>query len=385
MLAYFYPPVVAGGEVILRQTSRALVRRGHSVSVHVTDFGDLALTRRVQAPPREEDEGVRVVRHRARRLPDPNPLEKSCWAPGLRTALREPADLLVVHGYPSQQLGLAVRDGRPFVVQNYLTGQDVAALAQPDSRRRWLRAQIWRRQVVPQLARARALIVDTRAAFDGLQALYGLDNLTLHPGSMVEPDELDPERPTDRAGVSVDEVLVLAPSRVARMKGLDLLARALHHLPAHFRGVAVGPVEDPALLADALALAPPGRLVHVERSREEFLGLLGSADVVVLPSRGEASGGVAMEALALGVPTVVSERVENARDLYGAQAVLVNPDDPVALAGALEEALARPQSHWRQARAFLRRHFAVERSVDRLERIYATALDGGDVARAGWT
>ena len=36
--AYFYPPCVGGGEVILQHQAEELVRRGHEVHVHVTPY-----------------------------------------------------------------------------------------------------------------------------------------------------------------------------------------------------------------------------------------------------------------------------------------------------------------------------------------------------------
>src|SRR5690606_13974896 len=112
--------------------------------------------------------------------------------------------------------------------------------------------------------------------------------------------------------------------------------------------------------------------------RVRFLGLVGpervaalmrAARVVVLPSRSENFPLVVLEALAAGAP-LVATRVggipEAVRD--GREALLVPPDDPAALAGALARVLADPALRARLAAAALARSdaFSEARIVDRV-------------------
>jgi glycosyltransferase involved in cell wall biosynthesis len=74
-------------------------------------------------------------------------------------------------------------------------------------------------------------------------------------------------------------------------------------------------------------------------------GVYAAADLFVLPSRFEPWGAVVNEAIACGLPIVVTDQVGCAPDLVrpGENGWIVPADDWKALAGALEEALAEPQ------------------------------------------
>jgi glycosyltransferase involved in cell wall biosynthesis len=134
--------------------------------------------------------------------------------------------------------------------------------------------------------------------------------------------------------------------------------------------VAVGrlvPQKNHALAVEALALLPDVRLAilgegelrgELERLVEER-GLAGrivlpgvradaraivaAADVLVLPSRWEGLPLVVLEALAAGTP-VVATAVRGVRELLadGSTGLLVDPDDPAALAAAVRRVLAEP-------------------------------------------
>ncbi len=126
----------------------------------------------------------------------------------------------------------------------------------------------------------------------------------------------------------------------------------------------------PDVLLDAIALLPreppcavlvagdgplrPQMEAHPAADRARFAGfvqppevarLLAASDVLVLPSRYETWGAVAQEALAAGIPVILSERVGSAPDLLAgddAPGEIVPVDDAAALAAAIERVLARP-------------------------------------------
>jgi phosphatidylinositol alpha-mannosyltransferase len=77
-------------------------------------------------------------------------------------------------------------------------------------------------------------------------------------------------------------------------------------------------------------------------SEEEKLSRLAAADVLCAPSLGgESFGMVLLEAMAAGTLVVASD-IDGYRAAVGTAGVLVPPGDPLALAGALEAALAVP-------------------------------------------
>jgi glycosyltransferase involved in cell wall biosynthesis len=124
--------------------------------------------------------------------------------------------------------------------------------------------------------------------------------------------------------------------RLVPVKGVDVLLHALDHLSTRVRVVIAG--AGPERHTD-----PRARFLgEIDAARRDTL--LREASVVVIPSRvlpnGRSEGVplVALEALAAGVP-VVASAVGGLRDL---PIVHVPPDDPRALAGAIDHVLASP-------------------------------------------
>jgi glycosyltransferase involved in cell wall biosynthesis len=148
-----------------------------------------------------------------------------------------------------------------------------------------------------------------------------------------------------RAELSIPDgtPVVLYVGRLAPVKGVDLLLRAFGALPSGPRLVLVGPEADARHAAALRRLA--GELGVA--SRVHFAGVrhapavreaLADADLFVLPSRRECFGAAAAEAVAAGLPVVVTEEAGVApivRDRAG----LVVAAEPEAIAGALRRLL----------------------------------------------
>lgn len=407
--AYFYPPCIGGGEVILQHQAEELARRGHQIHVHCTAYRDIACSS--EAPAGDSVEGgVHVHRARSALLPFHNPLEKDAVTPGLIAACCLPADLQVCVGFPSLHLDaldarrrVRRRLGRPsppLIVQNYITADFLSEILDarspgarsPDSRssnkpsiNKRLRAAYWRRHVQGQLARADLVIADSPAAGAALSSRLSLNNVATHIGMAVDPAEFDAVTPAQIAearaamGLSADPAAryLLAPSRISRQKGVDLLLEAAAPLLREDPCLQVaicGPVNEPEFAAGVRAQAAKiGAQAKIgELPRPLFVALMRGAAAICLPSRGETVGGVAFEAMYAGVPAVVSAAVEAAREDYlrdGSCGWLVPPEDPAALRAALAEILADgPGVHLRvgAARAMVERRFTWGASVDRL-------------------
>jgi glycosyltransferase involved in cell wall biosynthesis len=159
--------------------------------------------------------------------------------------------------------------------------------------------------------------------------------LELHP---LAADRVHVAEPgVDAAGLATGTApggQLLCVAAVIPGKGHDVLLDALATLAdLSWRCVCVGTLErDPAFaerlrrrgLAD---FAGPRTGADLDRT-------YAAADLLVLPSRGEAYGMVVTEALARGVPVVASD-VGGVPEALGRGGLLVRPDDPAALAGAL--------------------------------------------------
>lgn len=155
-------------------------------------------------------------------------------------------------------------------------------------------------------------------------------------------------------GVGQDQIVVGWVGRLIPIKGCDVFVRAFAKLDvASARAVIVGDgPERPALetLRDELGLR--GRVLFAG-SRAQAARLFRAFDVFALSSRSEGTPITLLEAMAAGVP-VVAAAVGAIPDLFPRdEAVLVPPEDPVALATAIRRSLADPDAARVRAHAAL--------------------------------
>ncbi|HEU5150027.1 MAG TPA: glycosyltransferase [Iamia sp.] len=155
--------------------------------------------------------------------------------------------------------------------------------------------------------------------------------------------------------------VVLFVGRLQRLKGLDVVVRALGQTWARDAVLVVcgGPsgadgaatVEEVHALVAEHGLADRVRFV-APRPHHQLSSLYRAADVVAVPSRSESFGLVALEAAACGRPVVaadvggLSTLVEHRRT-----GLLVGSRDPAAWASALDSVLCLPERAERMGRA----------------------------------
>ena len=183
------------------------------------------------------------------------------------------------------------------------------------------------------------------------------------------------------------EPRLLAIGRLIEIKGLDTLLRALaaarHDVPATLDLAGSGPLEgDLRRLASGLGLDDAVRFLgHVS----PVAPLLEGSLALVVPSRGEGFGMVALEAMERS-RAVVASAVGGLPELVadGETGLLVPPDDVEALRAAIVRVAADLDAAAAMGAAGRRRalaEFPEERPADRLDAIYRTAL----ARRNRWT
>jgi glycosyltransferase involved in cell wall biosynthesis len=134
---------------------------------------------------------------------------------------------------------------------------------------------------------------------------------------------------------------LLCVGAVAPHKGHDILLEALGRLGSvDWTCTVAGSLEaDPAFAARMVATAAPFG------SRVRLTGVLDDAEldaeyrrsgVLVAPSRTESFGMAIAEARARGLPVIAASVGGISESVAGGGAILVSPDDPAALADALE-------------------------------------------------
>lgn len=186
-------------------------------------------------------------------------------------------------------------------------------------------------------------------------------------------------------GLPADDPVLLFVGRVQPLKGLDVAIRALAHLRGTHRGarlVVVGGPSGPdgeaeaarcARLAGQLGVADVLRWVPAQ-PHHALSTYYRSADVLVMPSRSESFGLVALEAAACGIP-VVAAAVGGLRSIVvdGVTGRSIEDRDPVSYAAAIAAILDDPATAATMGeRAAVRaRGFTWPTAAARLRRIYA--------------
>ena len=175
---------------------------------------------------------------------------------------------------------------------------------------------------------------------------------------------------------------VLFVGRLDRQKGVDVLYAALRELGGRAAAVIVGS----AVVADERSARPPPN-VHFTGwlARERIAELYQACDVLVVPSRWEGFGLVALEAMRAGravlassvggLPEVVQEGVSGS---------LFEPEDAAALARLLDALTPAALGAMGDAgRERFDKLFRIERVGDELDALYRSLVAQGRLAHAG--
>jgi glycosyltransferase involved in cell wall biosynthesis len=349
-------PLIGGVEIVSARLVRALAGRGHEVVV-VCDRSDASL------PALETYAGVAV-----HRLP-------------LLRAIRE-RDLDSM-GRARRAMATIVRDLRPQLVHAAFTGPGIWALPRPEVAPLILSFHAGNRRTLPAgdglfgrtVARAAWITACSRAVLGELLAcrpeLAGRSSVIRYG---LEP-LLDGEPSEPPAGPPV----LLCSGRVVPEKGLEIAIDALAILAETDRQARLvlagdGP-ERPALEARAAALGLADRIMFTGWvSPEDTHRLVADSTVVLVPSREEPFGLVAIEASLMARP-VVAAAVGGLPEAVvdGVTGVLVPAGDPAALATAVRRLLAAPGHARALGRAGRRRvlaEFAAETEADEWDALY---------------
>lgn len=155
--------------------------------------------------------------------------------------------------------------------------------------------------------------------------------------------------------------LVIATARHNWQKGLDVLVRGVPLVVRELPDVQIligGPEADQTpLLRQLITELRLEYNVSLIGPRTDVAELMCAADAFCMPSRWEGFGGILIEAMALGTPTVATS-IATTHEVTGngAWVELVRPDDPDALARGLLKVLGDPT--WRsRTRHDARRRF----------------------------
>lgn len=184
-------------------------------------------------------------------------------------------------------------------------------------------------------------------------------------------------------GIAFDVPVLLFVGRIQPLKGLDVAVQALAQLQAKNAQLIVvggasgseGNEELEKVMQLARSLGVDNNIRFVEPQAHHMLSTYyRAADVVVVPSRSESFGLVALEAAACGIP-VVASAVGGLLTIIddGETGYLVPRRDPALFAGHIDELLAHPTMALAVGAkaAEKARHYTWSFAAARLRRVYA--------------
>jgi glycosyltransferase involved in cell wall biosynthesis len=203
-----------------------------------------------------------------------------------------------------------------------------------------------------------------------------------HPRSEVMTNAVDTDRFAPGPGISRDGTRqVIVPRRLFPKNGVEYFVRAMPLISADLdvRALIVGdgPERDRlGALAEELGVAERIEFLGA-RSNDEMPGLLGGAELAVIPSLMEATSIAALEAMSCGTP-VAASAVGGLPEIIDAEVgALFEPADPEALASTVVGLLRRPDlaELGRAGRRRVVENWSLDRMVERHLEIYSELID----------
>lgn len=233
----------------------------------------------------------------------------------------------------------------------------------------------------------------TRVGFDQLTKLsHGRNNvhLSYHGLDLDRFPHFEGERPARDGSVASDPIRILSVGRAVKKKGYDVLLQALARLPKalawHFTHIGGGDeLHRLKQLAETLDIS--GRITWKGAlDQKDVLQHYRDSDLFALACRITADGdrdglpNVMVEAASQGLP-VVSTTVSGIIELFAAEenSLLVAPEQPDALAAALERMIRDPDLRRRLATSAedrVRRDFDHHNSIRDLDRLFKASWSG---------
>lgn len=313
-LSPYYRPAYAFGGVAraVEGMAGALAARGHQVTVLTTDALDQK--RRYGGAADEWIDGVRVLRRpnaspwlRGKlNLSTPRGLKKTA------ASILPEVDALHVHEFRTAEnlltLPLAQALGKPIVLSPH--GTLALGVGRSRFKAGWDRLFSGRaaRRVDHVIALTAAELADAKTLWQALGPQQ-MPTFTVIPNGIHLrhfadlPDAADFRR---RHGLG-EMPTVLFMGRLQRRKGLDVLIQAFQQAKVeHSRLLIAGPDEGMMNAVQALAADDERIVIAGYLDGEERLGALAAGDVFALPAVGEGLSMAVLEAMASGMPVILS-------------------------------------------------------------------------------
>ena len=386
VIPYFVPAGHYGGPVqVTYGTSKEMVKRGHKVTVYATDT--LNANGRVEGK-EEVMDGIEVKRFRNLS----NTLayrHKIFLSPGMLMANSKELnsfDIIHMHEYRSIQNVIAHHHAKKYNIP-YVFGA-YGSLANIMSKRRLkqLFDNLWGYRLVNDASK---LIAMTPTEVEQYRELGVEESKIVQIPNSIDIDGYEqlPEKGTFRKKYSItDEHIVLFLGRINKIKGIDILVKAVAELMEEGRSIRL------VIIGSDDGYLPALKELIKDLKIEEKVILTGfiptemklaayvDADVYVLPSIYETFPTTVLEAGACGTPVIVTDRCQIA-PLVKNELGLVVSYDKDELRDALLRILTdeKMRTRFRETgRALVREKYTWSRCADQIETVYEEVVTGHD-------
>ncbi|MBS3782601.1 MAG: glycosyltransferase family 4 protein [Candidatus Thermoplasmatota archaeon] len=368
---YFYPHL-GGVESHVLELSKQLINLGHEVFVVTTKLEDTE----------SEDvvEGVPVKRVEPLTIFLSTPI-----VPGVRDVLlKEDYDILHSHSPPPLMSFLGVRSSQkkdvPFVL-TYHCDLEIPNIFGP------LIVNLYQQTFGTYTVSKADKIITTTTSYGATSKAVWYREADIIPNA-VDTERFHPSNDGSEVRKKLglnDEKLVTYVGRIVYHKGLEYFVRAAHHLKdENVKFLLVGTGDFKSELENIIERnGLENKVMFAGRvPNEDLQNYYAATDIFVLPSvsRLEAFGIVALEAMASGVPVIVSD-IPGVRDVIveGKHGLLTEPMNSEDLAGKIRTLLENPdmaESMGKNGRERVKEKFTWKKVANRIEQAYKSILNG---------
>jgi glycosyltransferase involved in cell wall biosynthesis len=319
----------------------------------------------------------------------PNPLTDIGVVFRLAKLLRQlKPDIIHIHGHMAAMVGIAAQRLAarriPVVVSihNYPSYQSAGRLKR-------MFGSLTQRFLVHRSARLIAVSEDIRGNMIREEGIEPGKIVTVHNGIDLSGLPAAPSRASideikKRYGIGPDDKVVGAIGRLVAFKGFPVLVEAaavLKKRRGDFKVMIAGRGPEEENLSRQIKDLGVEEIIFLPGFVDDIAPYFAMSDVFVVPSVLEPFGLIVLQAIAAGRPVIGANAggiPEIIRD--GVTGVLVPPEDPPALADAIDKLLADEPKRQRLSDAAikdLKERFPIEVMVAKTEEIYIECLRGG--------
>jgi len=383
MVSHGYPPIVSGVTLVVQKIARAMVQRGHAVTVITASEGG--------EPYNDDDEGVQLMRVRSA----PNPFWEEGPIPFIGQEDLEDTVAQVrpeiLHAHDAAILGLQLlRLGRnadlPLLATCYYVPRFVA---------RYLTWNGEPQEIVESMVWAYSVWLFNH--FDHVvfatkthEASFVREGLKVPTSIISNGVDTARYRPSDGRGEDVERryglpsgLRILFVGRLAQDKEIDVLVRAMSHVCAEreVHLLVVGRGDDRAQLEELSEELGLRRCVHFLGfvPEEDMAALYRAVDLFAIASLCEVQSLPTLQAVAAGLPVVAADGMALPELVHdGVNGFLVPPNDPRAMATAMSDILCHSELAARMGKASLSiaRSHAETHTFDSYENLYRRVSSG---------